>query len=480
MNPMKHTHFHTHLLLVAALLCTATTAWAVDSPPTEDDTTASPEQTSPEQTSPAQTPPKQTPPKQTPPEQTAPQQPTIVDVLRARGDAGQEQSPTGERTRAFRNQQSMDGRAQRSGVAEAVYQRPFVVGGQRAALGGYVEAAGTWTKEEGVIEGTNFTLPRFNLFVYARILPRVEFISELEFENGGQDIKIETAQLDFALTDWLALRAGVLLIPLGGFNQDHDSPRWPLVDRPLVSETILPATLSEIGLGLHGEYGWGDFHLNGQLYVSNGLGSGIVANQTGRVDISSGKHPALLDFDNNGQPAVSGRLAAIYGSHLEVGVSAYHGAYNQWMRDGERVDDRRTVTLGALELRADIWRFELRGELAMAWVQVPEHSRDIYASKQLGWHLDLYTDLWRHTLGTGTRGRLRAILRAEQADYFRGTFQNGLQAGDTITGVTAGLAWQLDDQLVIRSGVRQRWTKDILNNPAAREVQVQLGVASYF
>ena len=33
----------------------------------------------------------------------------------------------------------------------------------------------------------------------------------------------------------LALRAGIILPPVGAFNQNHDSPRWEFVDRPLAS-----------------------------------------------------------------------------------------------------------------------------------------------------------------------------------------------------------------------------------------------------
>lgn len=399
------------------------------------------------------------------------------DELDARPDA---HAAPDEGARAFRNDSAMAGRDARTGVAEAIYARPFVAGGSRVAIGGYVEAAGTWTKEEGVIEGTNFSLPRFNLFVYARVLPRIEFLAELEFENGGQEIKIENAQLDFTITEGLALRVGVLLIPLGGFNQDHDSPRWPLVDRPLVSETILPATLSEVGVGLHGERAFGELRLNGQFYVTNGLGDGIIGNETGRVDIPSGKHDGILALDPNGRPAVSGRAALLWGDAFEFGVSAYHSAYNVWTLEGEAIDERRTLTLGALDLRAEFWRLELRGELAMAWIQLPDHARDIYARRQYGWHVDLYADLFRHTLGTGTNARLRAVVRGERADYFLGNFQDGSRAGDTLTGLTVGLAWQLDQQLVIRAGVRQRWARDVLNNPATREVQAQLGVASYF
>lgn len=378
------------------------------------------------------------------------------------------------------NRQAFEGRPSRVANSDELYDRPFVVGGQRAAVGGYLEAGGTWTKEEGDILGTNFFLKRFNLFVYARVLPRVEFIAELEWEDGGNVIAVETAQLDIELASWLTMRTGVLLVPLGAFNQTHDAPKWPLVDRPLVSETILPATHSEVGLGFVAEESFGDFRLNGQLYVTNGLGSSVIGNETGRVDISSGKHDGILNMDNNGRPAVSGRLALLHKDHLEFGVSAYHTAYNEWFLEGETYDRRRHVTLAALDLRAEFWRMELRGEAAMAWVDVPGYMEGIYSPRQFGWHLDLYTDIWRHTLGTGTEARLRLVMRGEQADYYQGALPDGRKAGDQISGLTVGLAWELNRQIVFRGAVRNRWTRDILNNPAEREVQVQIGVASYF
>ena len=40
--------------------------------------------------------------------------------------------------------------------------------------------------------------------------------------------------------------------PIGAFNVNHDGPRYEFIERPLVSTEIIPATLSEAGLGVHG------------------------------------------------------------------------------------------------------------------------------------------------------------------------------------------------------------------------------------
>ena len=133
-----------------------------------------------------------------------------------------------------------------------IYQRPFIFSAGRTAVGGYVEADGSWFRTDGISEGPSFEVRRFNIFFYSGVGRRLKFTSELEFEEGTEEIALETALLDFVVTPSLVLRAGVLLVPIGGFNVNHDGPRYEFVDRPLVSTEVIPATLSEAGLGVHG------------------------------------------------------------------------------------------------------------------------------------------------------------------------------------------------------------------------------------
>lgn len=369
-------------------------------------------------------------------------------------------------------------------ASEAVFQRPFLLRSRSAALGGYVEADATVTREEGVNSGLNLALRRFNLFIYSQISPRIQMLAELEFEIGGQEIKIETAQLDVQATDWLSLRVGVLLIPLGQFNQDHDAPRWPLIDRPLVSETLLPATLSEVGLGVIAQHSVGATTMDVQAYVTNGLSAAIVDSERGRTDIPAGKHEGLLHLDTNGYPAFSGRAGVMWhgasGTSVGGGLSAYHTIYNRFRDAGEAIDVAHRLTLAAIDVRAEVGRFELRGEAALAAITLPAGLTGLLADRQWGWHIDVYTTLFTQRLGHATQGRLRFVLRAEHVDYFAGSLANGDTAGLSTWGLTGGLAWEVGAQLVVRIGLRQRWERDFINNPPSRSIQAQLGVASYF
>ena len=137
-------------------------------------------------------------------------------------------------------------------VQGGIYQRPFIFSAGRTAVGGYVEANGSWFRTDGISEGPAFEVRRFNIFLYSGVGRRLRFTSELEFEHGTEEIALETALVDFVITPSLVVRAGVLLPPIGAFNVNHDGPRYEFIERPLVSTEVIPSTLSEAGLGVHG------------------------------------------------------------------------------------------------------------------------------------------------------------------------------------------------------------------------------------
>ena len=132
---------------------------------------------------------------------------------------------------------------------EGIYNRPFIGSISSTSIGGYVEGNTNYLVEDGVSEGFSMELRRFNIFLFSQVSQRIRFLSELEFEHGTEEIALETALVDFQLGPGLVLRGGVILAPLGYLNQNHDSPQWDFVERPLVTTDIIPSTLSEVGFG---------------------------------------------------------------------------------------------------------------------------------------------------------------------------------------------------------------------------------------
>jgi hypothetical protein len=50
------------------------------------------------------------------------------------------------------------------------------------------------------------------------------------------------ASVDFEFAPLLNLIGGVVMNPIGAFNQNHDGPKWEFVDRPISATQMLPAT----------------------------------------------------------------------------------------------------------------------------------------------------------------------------------------------------------------------------------------------
>src|SRR5690606_33072615 len=113
---------------------------------------------------------------------------------------------------------------------DAVYSRPFVQAGKLPiALGGYAEANYQYTSEDGISEGHQFQMRRVTLFVSSTISNHIKFLSEIEFKDGTKEINIEFASLDFEFSPLFNLRGGIVMNPIGSFNQNHDGPKWEFV-----------------------------------------------------------------------------------------------------------------------------------------------------------------------------------------------------------------------------------------------------------
>lgn len=366
-------------------------------------------------------------------------------------------------------------------VQGGIYQRPFLVSAGRTAVGGYAEGNANYFRTDGVGEGLSMELRRFNIFLFSSIGRRLRFISELEFEHGTEEIALETALVDFTLTPSFVVRGGILLPPVGAFNVNHDGPRYDFVDRPLVSTRIIPATLSEVGFGVHGRLAPRGVTLSYDAYLVNGLGDGVVLNATGRTDIPSGKTPSRFEEDNNGSPAFSGRFAAQSRRFGELGLSYYGGIYNSWRVEGEAVDAKRRLSIIALDMNTELSSLSLRGEVAWVKVDVAEDLEEVMAERQWGVYLDAVLPVWRPRIRGLTDPVVSLGVRLERVDFNRGEFTStGGKIFDEINAVTAGASFRPAPGTVFRLNYRFESSRDLLGNPASKTGGIQAGFATYF
>ena len=269
-----------------------------------------------------------------------------------------------------------------SGSGRLVYAKPFVAA-PKAIVGGYMDIQYRSQRKGSIENGyggltNNFDQQRFVPFIFADITEHVKFASEIEIEHGireegGPDRELEFG-LEFAHIDYLVkepfnLRAGILLLPIGKFNLLHDSPLNDLTDRPLVSQFIIPTTVSETGAGFYGTiYPGRTSKVDYEFYVTTGP-CGNETNGTPNINEATGtrgarqrKCAAADGFDINNGKAVVGRLAYSPVLGVEVAGSGYYG-------NAAPFGNYNPLSITAIDWTLQRGPLELIGEAAWAYAR---------------------------------------------------------------------------------------------------------------
>lgn len=342
----------------------------------------------------------------------------------------------------------------------------------KTTIGGYGEIE--FVNEQG--RDSFFNAHRYVLFFYSQMHPRISTSTEFEIEFGGSPSKrdgqlqageaiLEFSVIDFKATDWLTLRAGVLLVPFGAYNLRHDAPTQDLTERPLPLTTITPSTWFETGVGALGKFEFGDQTLAYEVYAINGLDAKIGDGMGTKGAVGS------KGEDNNDDKALVGRLSWAPNLKLELGLSGYRGEYD---------DQQRRIQMVSADLTARLGRLEFQGEYVRAFIDPgyvqgfsagsPANTRAPIPTDMQGWYMQSNLHftipwLWQHLPADLADSVMTAVLRYEQTD----TNQAELNQFD-VDKLTVGLnyrpiegyVWKNEVQLVSNSagGVR----RDILAN----------------
>lgn len=164
------------------------------------------------------------------------------------------------------------------------------------------------------------------------------------------------------------MRGGIILIPLGKFNLLHDGPLNDLTDRPLVSQLVIPTTMSETGAGLYGTFYPGRTgKLDYEVYVTTGpcgyqnTGEPRVTEFDGTKNSRQRKCLSDDGLDINNGKAVSGRLAFSPMLGIEVAGSGYYG--------NQSPSSYNPLSIFAIDWTLQKGPFEFIGEAAWAYAR---------------------------------------------------------------------------------------------------------------
>jgi hypothetical protein len=368
---------------------------------------------------------------------------------------------------------------------DAVYNRPFLqLGKLPVAIGGYAEANYQYFGENGVTEGHQFQMRRLTLFLSSSISRRIKFLTEIEFEDGTKEINIEFASVDLELAPLLNVRGGIIMNPIGAFNQNHDGPKWEFVDRPISATQLLPATWSNVGFGLYGKKFSNDWVYAYELYLTNGFDDKIIANTQNRTYLPASKeNKDRFEESFNGSPLFTGKFAIKHRKFGELGLSYMGGIYNKFKEDGIVLDKKRRVDVVAVDFNNTLpgLKTYLNGEWAWNFVQLPDNYTEQFGRKQHGGFLDIVQPLIRKRIFDWDHAVINIALRAEYADYNVGKFkQTGGNIYDHVIALVPAISFRPTAQTVFRANYRREWRRDLLGNPATKVAGFQVGISTYF
>lgn len=368
---------------------------------------------------------------------------------------------------------------------DAVYNRPMLSMGKiPVAVGGYMEANWQHLGEDGVSDGHQFQFRRFTIFMSSTISKRIKFMSELEFEDGTREINIEFAAVDFEFNPLLNLRGGIILNPIGAFNQNHDGPKWEFTDRPISATQMLPSTWSNAGFGLYGKHYSKDWMIGYEAYISGGFDGRIIDNEQSKTYLPASKlNPDRFEETPTGEPLYTAKIAAKNNKIGEIGLSYMGGAYSQFAGDGLDLDDKRNVNVYAIDFNTTLPGIEtfITGEWAWVNLDMPLHYTQQYGDKQRGGFVDVVQPILKGRILGWDNASVNLATRLEYVDWNIGKFkETGDNIGDDVKSIMGSVSFRPNTQTVLRLNYRHQRTRDLFANPPALLGGFSFGLSTYF
>ncbi|PWA06587.1 hypothetical protein [Flavobacterium psychrotolerans] len=368
---------------------------------------------------------------------------------------------------------------------DAVYNRPSLnIEKTPVTVGGYLEVNWQRLSTDGVSEGHQFQARRLSIFMSSAISKRVKFLTEIEFEDGGKEIAIEFASVDVEFHPLVNFRAGIIVNPIGSFNQNHDGPKWEFTDRPISATQMLPGTFSNAGAGFFGKKYNNDWMIGYEAYFSGSFDNSIIENTENKTFLAAAKNnPERFGEINSGTPLFTGKIAIRNSKIGELGFSYMGGIYNKYQEDGIIIDTKRRVGIFALDFNTTLPKIEtfITSEWAWVKVDVPSTYGQQFGNKQFGGFVDIVQPILKKNILGWEKAVLNIACRLEYVDWNVGTFnETGENIGEDIWSAMPALSFRPTSQTVFRLNYRFQKQHDILGNPPATTAGFNIGISTYF
>jgi cell division protein FtsB len=204
------------------------------------------------------------------------------------------------------------------------------------------------------------------LYTGYRFSDRFVFNSEIEFEHAttGEgdeekgEVSLEFAYVEYAASNYLSLRGGLVLLPVGLINEFHEPNVFLGARRPETETRIIPTTWRENGVGIVGSAGMFSY----RAYLINGLNASGFSSSGLREGRQGGSEALAEDL------AFVGRLDITPTPGLFFGGSLYRGGSGQGQFTVNGKDLDVNTTLGEVHVQLQMRGLDFRGLYARALI----------------------------------------------------------------------------------------------------------------
>lgn len=199
-----------------------------------------------------------------------------------------------------------------------------------------------------------------------------QFVAEIEVEHV-EEIFIEQAWVKHKIDQRFNVKAGLLLVPMGFINEQHEPTFFYSVERPLTDQIVIPTTWREIGAGFTGLFS--EHSIRYQLYAINSfLGYNGASKFSAAKGLRSGRQKGAESLIS-GAPSISAQVEYFGIDQFKVALSGFYGETNTTLGRNTEVEvfpssriDSTTVDLSMVAIHSSYnkgqWSF--RGQYALA------------------------------------------------------------------------------------------------------------------
>jgi hypothetical protein len=267
---------------------------------------------------------------------------------------------------------------------------------------------------------------------------KFSFNSEIEVEHANE-IYTEFAQIDYAHSEKLNFRAGLLLLPVGWVNEQHEPTTYLSANRPELEQKIIPTTWRENGFGVFGSLS----HIDYKYYIVSGF------------DGSAFKQEGVRSGRQKGSKAKSQHLAHI----LRVDHKSTRGytlGFSYYL-SGSNVDVDNKISMLDVHIQYKVNGFHLRGlytslnnsdplKLNTA-LATPLTGTDSVAEEMSGYYVEFGYDFLKNTSAKA----LIPFVRYEKYNT-QNKMPTGTVANETydVTNTTVGIAYHPIDKISLK------------------------------